>query len=65
MNPIIETEQIKSRIKATFHTVSNAYDSPEMRSFPFAAEHMINLVKPAAGQRVLDIAAGTGMVAYH
>lgn len=55
-------EQLKSRISATFDLVSDVYDSPEMRYFPFAADYMINLVTPGPGEKVLDIAAGTGMV---
>lgn len=61
MNPS-DAAEIKSRIEMTFNTVSNAYDSPEMRYFPFAGDYMINLVKPQPGEKVLDIAAGTGMV---
>lgn len=54
---------IKSYIAATFNEVSDNYDSPEMRYFPFAADSMINLAQPRPGEKVLDIATGTGMVA--
>lgn len=57
-----DTEQLKSRITATFDLVSDVYDSPEMRYFPSSADYMINLVKPGPGDKILDIAAGTGMV---
>ena len=53
---------IKARVEATFSTVASAYDCPEMRYFPFSADTMVNLVKPRPGDKVLDIAAGTGMV---
>ena len=58
-----DAAEIKSRIEAIFNTVSDAYDSPEMRYFPFSADFMIDLAKPKPGARVLDIATGTGMVA--
>jgi len=57
-----DAAEIKSRIEATFNTVSDAYDSPEMRYFPYAADYMIHLAKPKPGEKVLDVAAGTGMV---
>ena len=55
--------EIKSHIESIFNTVSDAYDSPEMRYFPFAGDYMVDLVKPKPGEQVLDIATGTGMVA--
>jgi len=54
---------MKDYIKSIFDQVSQAYDSPEMRYVPFSADFMMGLAKPRAGERVLDIATGTAMVA--
>ena len=63
MSQSATTAEIKSHIAATFNDVADNYDSPEMRYFPFAADYMINLAQPRPGEKVLDIATGTGMVA--
>ena len=57
-----ETE-LKDHIRSIFDRVSPNYDNPEMRYFPFAADFMMGLAKPKSGERVLDIATGTAMVA--
>ncbi|MGD8784616.1 MAG: class I SAM-dependent methyltransferase [Thioalkalispiraceae bacterium] len=62
MNHNDETTAAKAHIETTFNLVADVYDSPEMRYFPYAGDYMINLVKPRRGEKVLDIAAGTGMV---
>ena len=53
----------KEYIRTLFDRVSPSYDSPEMRYFPFSADYMMGLAKPKSGERVLDVATGTGMVA--
>ena len=54
---------IKSRITATFDLIAEGYDNPSQRFFPFAADYMMSLARPKPGERVLDIATGTGMAA--
>lgn len=58
-----ETEYNKARIKSIFNTIASGYDNPSQRYFPFAADYLITLAKPRSGDRVLDVATGTGLVA--
>ena len=55
--------ELKDHVRSIFDRVSPNYDSPEMRYFPFSADYMMGLAKPKSGERVLDIATGTAMVA--
>ncbi len=63
MSDLPDPEKFKAVIKDTFNTVAGGYDNPSQRYFPFTADYLINLVQPKPGDRVLDIATGTGMVA--
>ncbi len=56
-------DKLKNHIRSIFDCVSPGYDSPEMRYFSFSADYMMGLAKPISGERVLDVATGTGMVA--
>ena len=58
-----EQMQFRETIRATFNAVADTYDNPSQRYFPFTADYMINLAQPKPGNRVLDVATGTGMVA--
>ena len=58
----MDPEQIKQRITAVFNTVSTGYDHPAARYFAFAADRLIAHLKPKPGTKLLDVAAGTGMV---
>lgn len=55
--------QIKQGIRQTFDLAAAAYDTPAMRYFPFSADHLAASLQPRRGEKVLDIATGTGMVA--
>lgn len=61
--PNVDPQAMKTRISATFDLIAEGYDNPSQRFFPFAADYMIALAQPKAGERVLDIATGTGMAA--
>lgn len=50
------------RVAATFDRAAEGYDSPAMRYFPFAADRLALKLRPAPGQKVLDVCAGTGVV---
>jgi len=50
------------RIRTVFNTVAQGYDSPALRFFAFAADRLVDRVRIAPGEKVLDVAAGTGMV---
>lgn len=58
-----DPQAIKSRITNTFDLIADGYDNPSQRFFPFAADYMMSLATPKTGERVLDIATGTGMAA--
>lgn len=58
-----DPQTIKSRITATFDLIAEGYDNPAQRFFPFAADYMMTLAKPKPGDKVLDVATGTGMAA--
>ena len=45
-----------------FNLVAAGYDDPALRFFPFCADRLIARLNPAAGSKLLDIAAGTGAV---
>jgi ubiquinone/menaquinone biosynthesis C-methylase UbiE len=53
---------VKANTAATFNLVAEGYDHPAARHFPYAADHLVYRVGPRPGQKVLDIAAGTGVV---
>ena len=59
MNP----EQIKEATTAVFNKIAEGYEHPYSRYFPFAADKILFLLKPKRGDKILDIATGTGMVA--
>jgi len=59
----LNPEQIKQNIKASFDLVASGYDTPAMRYFPFSADHLADSLKAKRGERVLDVACGTGMAA--
>jgi len=58
-----DVEQFKQRIKATFDLVASGYDNPSQRYFPFCADRMVHKLNLKPGEKVLDIATGTGMAA--
>jgi ubiquinone/menaquinone biosynthesis C-methylase UbiE len=51
------------RITAVFNQVAPGYDSPALRFFPFTADRLIQRLQPARGEKILDVATGTGAVA--
>ncbi len=53
----------KQVITSNFNLVASGYDNPAQRYFPMCADRMAEYLKPKPGNRILDIATGTGMVA--
>lgn len=51
------------RVAAVFDLVAPGYDSPALRFFPFVADRLVARVNPRRGDKILDVAAGTGAVA--
>jgi len=56
-------EKQKKAIITNFNLIASGYDNPAQRYFPMCADRMAEYLKPKPGNRVLDIATGTGMVA--
>lgn len=53
----------KTAVTQVFNLVSKLYDNPSLRFFPLCADKMVDYAKIKHGQKVLDVATGTGMVA--
>jgi ubiquinone/menaquinone biosynthesis C-methylase UbiE len=53
----------KQAITQVFNLVSKSYDNHSLRFFPACAEKMVAYAEIKPGQKVLDVATGTGMVA--
>lgn len=57
------TEKQQQQIISVFDTVADGYDNHAMRFFSATADRLIDTLKLEPGQKVLDIATGTGVVA--
>lgn len=55
--------QHKALIRQTFDTVAPGYDRPALRFFHDSAARMAGQLRLTGGERVLDVATGTGAVA--
>ena len=55
--------QHKQRITDVFDTIASGYDHAVLRFFSSTADRVVSILKPSPGQKVLDIAAGTGAFA--
>ena len=53
----------KQAISNVFNLVATKYDNPSLRFFPLCADKIVELAKIKPGNKVLDIATGTGVVA--
>jgi ubiquinone/menaquinone biosynthesis C-methylase UbiE len=58
-----DASQQKAGITSLFDELAAGYDAPALRFFPFCADRLVAYVQPAPGQKVLDVATGTGAVA--
>lgn len=63
MNTPTDPQQHKQQTAALFDLVAPGYDNEAQRFFAFCADRLIEHLRPAAGQKLLDIATGTGAVA--
>jgi len=59
----MDPKQYKHSITDLFSLVAEGYDSPALRFFPFCADRLVKKLRPQPGQKILDIATGTGVVA--
>ena len=53
----------KQAITGVFNLVATKYDNPSLRFFPLCADKLVDYAKIKPGNKVLDIATGTGVVA--
>ena len=56
-------QQHKQRVVDVFDTIATGYDHAALRFFSFTADRVIKILNPRPGQKVLDIATGTGAIA--
>jgi ubiquinone/menaquinone biosynthesis C-methylase UbiE len=53
----------KRRVAAPYNLAAAGYDKPNVRFFHLVAQQLVDLVGLQPGQRVLDVATGTGATA--
>lgn len=63
MTEAARDSEYSRRVAAVFDLVAPGYDSPALRFFPFVADRLVARVNPRRGDKILDVAAGTGAVA--
>ncbi|MEE9494198.1 MAG: class I SAM-dependent methyltransferase [Gammaproteobacteria bacterium] len=59
----MQADPKKDAVATLFNQVSTLYDCEATRFFTFCGERLVNVVKPEAGTKLLDVATGTGAVA--
>lgn len=59
----MDDREKRQHIRATFETVATGYDNPALRFFPAAGEHLAEFLTLEGGERVIDVATGTGWTA--
>ena len=59
----IDPKNYKQQVVAVFDTVAEGYDNAAMRFFALTADKLVEILEPSVGDKVLDIATGTGAVA--
>jgi len=59
----LSLDEKKQKIIQVFDKVAGGYDNEAMRFFPFAADRAVKTLQPRQGQKILDVATGTGVVA--
>jgi ubiquinone/menaquinone biosynthesis C-methylase UbiE len=52
-----------AHVAAVFNEAAAGYDSPVLRFFSFVADRLALRLNPAPGDKILDVATGTGVVA--
>ncbi len=58
-----EARAFKQRLATVFNGVAPGYDRAALRLYPFAADRMVYDLHIAPGEKVLDVATGTGAAA--
>lgn len=58
-----DSEEPQARVARLFDQVADGYDRAALRFFPFAADRLAQRLAPRPGEKILDVATGTGAVA--
>ncbi len=58
-----DSELHQAQVARLFDTLVEGYDRAALRFFPFAADRLAQRLTPRSGEKILDIATGTGAVA--
>lgn len=53
----------KQQVMSGFNLASSGYDKPALRFLPLGAKRLVELAGLQSGQKILDIATGTGTAA--
>lgn len=64
MPPAPELAESVRRVATRFDRLAPTYDRESQRLYPFAADRLIVLLAPSPGEKILDVAAGTGAVTF-
>jgi ubiquinone/menaquinone biosynthesis C-methylase UbiE len=59
----MDSKEYTQNVIQLFNTVAHGYDNPATRLFPFCADKLVEMAHIAPGEKVLDVATGTGAVA--
>jgi ubiquinone/menaquinone biosynthesis C-methylase UbiE len=59
----LELSEHKRRVSSVYNLAAPGYDKPAVRFFPIVAERLIEHTRLTSGEKVLDIATGTGAAA--
>ncbi|OGI38929.1 MAG: hypothetical protein A2V91_05415 [Candidatus Muproteobacteria bacterium RBG_16_64_10] len=63
MPPSAAVDPVHAQVAQVFNLAAPDYDGPALRFFPFCADRLVTRLNPAAGEKILDVATGTGAVA--
>lgn len=63
MPPSAAVDPVHAQVAQVFDLAAPDYDGPALRFFPFCADRLVARLNPAAGEKILDVATGTGAVA--
>ena len=63
MLPSAAVDPSHAQVAQVFDLAAPGYDGPALRFFPFCADRLVARLNPAPGEKILDVATGTGAVA--
>ena len=63
MSSSVAADPSHEQVAQVFNLAAGDYDRPALRFFPFCADRLVARLNPAPGEKILDVATGTGAVA--